>query len=382
MGASEVRRDQKGDAPVRRSAKGAKGHRLRPGARVDGRRSAGAGVGGKRALLLGVVMLVVGLGLLLYPLALDILAQAEVSDALTKLYAQEDGASADNNSSHDGSTSSNIGNATDAEKAASETYQQFVEYNELVRTGQAGAINDPFGFSDADLEAWGLPDGIIGQIDIPAMGVSLPLYLGATSENMSQGAAVVAGTSVPLGEEDSNCVIAAHRGLWAGLSMFRDIEKLEIGDLVTITTPWDTLVYAVTDTEVVTPDAVDAVGVQEGRDMITLLTCHPYGYSTYRMLVFCERVDAEPQTSTAAQNLITQLTPDLSGSSVLLVLEGLLRLAGLGILAVLGIALILQAVSGRRRRRKEDGPSGGAPPRHAGGAGVRPQGRHGRKRRT
>ena len=330
-------------------------------------------------LLLGLIMLVVGLGILFYPLASDMLAQIEVRNALTELYSLEDSVSDDaeddGTSSDDASASSSIGNATDAEKAANETYQKLVAYNELVRTGEAGDINDPFGFSSSDLADWGLPDGIVGQIDIPAMGVSLPLYLGATSANMRLGAAVVAGTSVPLGEEDSNCVIAAHRG-YSGQAMFRDIEKLELGDLITITTPWDTLVYEVVSTQVVTPDDVEAVGVQAGRDLITLLTCHPYGYNSYRMLVFCERVDAEPQTTTLVQNLATQLTPDLSSSSSLLVAEQLLRLAGLGILLMLGIVLISQTVLGcwRRAVTRDGGSAASRSGSGSGGPGGVPPG--------
>lgn len=94
-----------------------------------------------------------------------------------------------------------MGHATDAEKAVDATYQQLAAYNERVRTGKGGAVNDPFAFDSDALAALGLPDGIVGKIDIPAMGVTIPLYLGATEVHMVDGAGVVAGTSAPLGEE-------------------------------------------------------------------------------------------------------------------------------------------------------------------------------------
>ncbi len=70
-----------------------------------------------------------------------------------------------------------------------------------------------------------------------------------------------------------------------------DIELLELGDEVTITNLWDTLTYQVADIQIVSPDDVDAILIQQGRDMITLLTCHPPNTGgRYRYLVFCERV--------------------------------------------------------------------------------------------
>lgn len=96
-------------------------------------------------------------------------------------------------------------------------------------------------------------------------------------------------TSLPLGKRDSNCVIAAHRG-YQGIPYFRDIEELKIGDLVIIRNPWERLRYKVTKIKVIDPYDTDKILIQKGKDMITLLTCHPYrGHGKYRYLVYCER---------------------------------------------------------------------------------------------
>ena len=122
------------------------------------------------------------------------------------------------------------------------------------------------------------------------MGVEMPLYLGASNENMANGAAVLSQTSIPIGGINTNAVIAGHRG-YGGYSYFRYIEVLEEGDEVIITNLWKTLTYKVSEIRIVTPDDVDAILIQPGKDMVTLLTCHPYASGgKYRYLVFCERV--------------------------------------------------------------------------------------------
>lgn len=137
---------------------------------------------------------------MLYPTVSALMTQAEIDRSLDALLAA--GAS-DASSSTGGADApadegaASVGHATHAEKAADATYQQLAAYNERVGTGEGGAVNDPFAFDSDALTALGLPDDIVGKIDIPAMGVTIPLYLGATEAHMVDGAGVVAGTSVP-----------------------------------------------------------------------------------------------------------------------------------------------------------------------------------------
>ena len=312
-------------------------------------------------------MLVAGLALVLYPTVTAVSAQNDVNAALA---AWRSGAvDGENNAGGAGGSEAEADKSTSAEPAASAagdepefrskegdaTYEKLVAYNERVREGEGGKVNDPFAFSDDSLAELGLPDGIIGSISVPKMGVTIPLYLGATEANMVDGAGIVAGTSMPLGEETSNTVIAAHRGGYFGLPMFRDIEDLETGDTVTITTPWDKLTYAVREVEVVAPNDTEAVSVQEGRDLVTLLTCHPYGTNQSRMLVFCERVpneDAQEDAGPVAA-AVKQILPGNAGDSPLLMIENALKLAGLVILLFLGVYLVVDSVRRMRRRRAD-----------------------------
>ena len=84
------------------------------------------------------------------------------------------------------------------------------------------------------------------------MDVKLPLYLGATLENMRKGAAIMGETSLPLGTKNSNCVIAAHRG-YEGIPYFREIERLKVGDRVIIKNPWEKLTYRVDEIKSYSP---------------------------------------------------------------------------------------------------------------------------------
>lgn len=139
------------------------------------------------------------------------------------------------------------------------------------------------------LQDYGLESEVFGVLSVPKIDLELPVYLGATQENMALGAAIMNGTSLPTGDGDANCVIVGHRG-YHGAPYFRYIDKLEKGDAIYLKTPWETLTYTVGETKIIEPDDVDAILIQPGRNLLTLLTCHPYASGgKYRLLVFCER---------------------------------------------------------------------------------------------
>lgn len=174
-------------------------------------------------------------------------------------------------------------------------YHSIQTYNEwLVTINQGNLTNSvsmaivPFTMTD-----YGLPDEVFGVLRIPAMDLEMPIYLGANDANMAAGAAVLTQTSVPIGGINTNAVIAGHRG-WSGYPYFLDIEKLQVDDMVYITNIWEELTYKVTAIRIVYPDNVDAILIQPGKDMVTLMTCHPPNSGgRYRYLVYCERVTEE-----------------------------------------------------------------------------------------
>ena len=170
-----------------------------------------------------------------------------------------------------------------------------VRYNEAIYTqGQAG-LSCEYDYQKPSfrLSDYGLGDEVFGVISIPAMELEMPIFLGATEQHMADGAAHLSQTSLPIGGENTNCVIAGHRG-YNCASYFRYIDKLKVGDMVSITNLWETLTYRVCEIKIIDPYDVTEILIQPGRELLTLLTCHPYASGgKQRYLVICERVYQE-----------------------------------------------------------------------------------------
>ena len=167
-------------------------------------------------------------------------------------------------------------------------YQESLKYNQKIYQSGQGDLKDVWSYKAAPIRLKDQKESF-GYIMIKKMDVKLPLYLGATLQNMRKGAAIMGETSLPLGTKNSNCVIAAHRG-YRGIPYFRDIEQLKTGDKVIIRNPWERLDYRVTKIKVIDPYDMDKILIQKGKDMVTLITCHPYrGHGRYRYVVYCIR---------------------------------------------------------------------------------------------
>ena len=166
------------------------------------------------------------------------------------------------------------------------------EYNrQLYAEKQSGLVDlEACEEPAADLTAYGIEDEIIGVLEIPAMELTMPVYLGASDARLAAGAAVLGNTSAPIGGNNTNCVIAGHRG-WKGADYFRHIDKLAVGDTVKLTNLWETLTYTVADIQIIQPHEVEKIKIQPNRDLLTLLTCHPYASGgKQRYVVYCERL--------------------------------------------------------------------------------------------
>lgn len=177
------------------------------------------------------------------------------------------------------------------EREYPELWDAMVAYNESIYAeSQSGMVNlQSFEKQSFVLQNYGLEDEVFGVISVPAIDLSMPIYLGASRANMAIGAALMTETSMPIGTPNSNAVICGHRG-WNGASYFLNIDKIQIGDTVTITNLWEELEYTVVSTKIISPYDLDAVKIQEGKEMITLLSCHPVASGgKQRYLVFCER---------------------------------------------------------------------------------------------
>lgn len=226
------------------------------------------------------------------------------------------------------------------------------QYNQTLYTSGQAALTDAWSYEQPifDLQAYGLATDVIGTLQIPRMELELPVYLGASEENMARGAAVLGQTSMPLGGENTNCVLAGHRG-YGGQPFFRDIEMLQIGDPVSLTTYWGERTYRVESTAVIEPDDVQAVMIQPGRDLLTLITCHPYPTNTYRYVVYCTAESLAGAGPSPAMEREQTTPPPQDTSTRRIALERWLPLAALPLLLLAGWLLRPLRFSAHRGRR-------------------------------
>ena len=291
---------------------------------------------------LAVLLFLAGAALLLYPHARRLLSEYENGQEISRF--QDEKLRIEQGSGQEGSTGTDYG----------ELLGQMQEYNaSIYENGQSGLVDawsyeqNPF-----DLQASGLPDDMVGYITIDAMDLRMPLYVGASRENMLKGAVVLGQTSMPIGGENTNCVIAAHRGN-GGIPMFREIEVLQAGDKVEITNLWETIEYQVEKCIVIEPDDVDAVKILPGEDMVTLITCHPYPQNYQRYVVYCKRA-GEEQTDGEA-GLQAKLGDGLpyESSEEDIRMERVLNLIALGgLLTVFLLAVIFLFTRRKKKKRK------------------------------
>lgn len=176
----------------------------------------------------------------------------------------------------------------------------------------------------------------IGYIDIPKIGQQIPVYAGTSEDVLQHACGHLEGTSLPIGGKDTHAVITAHRGL-PQVKLFRDLDKMEVGDLFFFTNVKETLAYKVDQILVVEPWDFEPVLVVEGKDLMTLLTCTPYMINSHRLLVRGHRVPYVPEVKEEIErakfNYKSLIVP--------------------GIVLALVILIIFLYIRHRRRRRYE-----------------------------
>ena len=150
-------------------------------------------------------------------------------------------------------------------------------------------------------------DGMMGIVEIPKIDIKLPIYHGTSDEVLQKAAGHLEGCSLPIGGESTHAVISAHRGL-PSASLFTDLDQLEIGDHFLIHVLDETLCYEVDQILVVDPEDTSALAVEDGEDLVTLLTCTPYGVNTQRLMVRGHRVPYEEQTVADEQTPLSGLS--------------------------------------------------------------------------
>ena len=227
--------------------------------------------------IIAVILLIVGIVFFTYPIALKVAFNMQADKAIDRFESIKTDEL-----------------QTDKAVPYAELRKAMFDYNEeLYLSGQSGLIDQlSYEVPDFLLSDYGINSDILGYITIPEIDVKLPIYNGASEKNMAKGATYLANTSLPVGGENTNCVIAAHTR-YKGIHMFKRITELKIGDEIYITNFWETLVYKVVETKVIDPKDSQNIYIQADRNIVTLSTCHPYPNNYQRYLVYAEWVRTE-----------------------------------------------------------------------------------------
>lgn len=186
-------------------------------------------------------------------------------------------------------------------------------------------------------------DGVMGYIEIPKISVSLPIYHTTSEEVLQKGAGHLQGSALPVGGAGTHCVISAHRGL-PSAAMFTDLNMLKIGDHFYIYVLDRVLAYEVDQIKEVEPEDTEALDVDPEKDLVTLVTCTPYGVNTQRLLVRGHRVEYEEETAQKeAEETVSSMHTRY----------GIWVASGLGFTALFSVFMYLWTRRGSRKKRGE-----------------------------
>lgn len=145
-------------------------------------------------------------------------------------------------------------------------------------------------YTDSDYtETLNFGDGLIGSIVIPSIDVDLPIYHGTDESVLSKGAAHLPNSSFPVGGKSTHSIISAHTAYLTQV-FFDRLTELKEGDLFFIKILDETYAYKVYEINVIEPDDTSLFGIQEGKDLVSLVTCTPYAINTHRLVITGERV--------------------------------------------------------------------------------------------
>lgn len=256
----------------------------------------------KLLIVLAVLLFLFGLGVLLYPtIRTAAFRQAEQREIQHfQEYRAENWA--------EGNTPSNVAidapedilhpenhdktEPAEGQRAFPELWEACVAYNAQLVEKQSTSLTASGMDSPAlVLSDYGWEEDVFAALSIPSAGIETPLYLGANRSNLTKGGVILGQTSLPIGGENTHCVIGGHRTWNAILHPFVSLEEVAVGDLVQLTNPWETLSYRVIATQTIYPDDLEQVRIQPERDLLSIFTCtYP---NTKRVLVTCERIYKE-----------------------------------------------------------------------------------------
>lgn len=174
-----------------------------------------------------------------------------------------------------------------------ELYRKAEEYNDMLyQSGGAmvdGMTEDLLSEESYQKQLALSETGIMGSLEIPKINVNLPIYHGTGEEALANGVGHLEGSSLPIGGENTHSVLSGHRGLPSSKLLVR-LDEIEEGDYLFVRTGDRTLAYKVMQIQVVEPDQVSSLNIRAGEDLLSIVTCTPYGLNTHRLIVTGKRV--------------------------------------------------------------------------------------------
>lgn len=247
----------------------------------------------------------VALGLMFYPLAGELVSDKYHSDVETTYTAAiEDTDAAE----------------LTAQREASEQYNAMLSGAAIT---EGGASAPPLAYAQQLTVG-----GVMAYVDIPKINVCLPVQHGTDADTLERAVGHVVGTSLPVGGSSTHAVLSAHSGM-ASSKLFSDIDQLTEGDTFYIHVLGDTLAYKVDSIHTVLPTDTSQLQIEDGKDLVTLVTCTPFGINTHRLLVRGHRVPYTPEQETEVAE-----TQKVTSSWTRHYLTGLT--IGLGVVAAIG----------------------------------------------
>ena len=255
--------------------------------------------------LLAAACGVAALGLMLYPLAGELVSEKYHSDVETTYTAAiEDTDAAE----------------LTAQREAAEQYNAMLSGAATITEG--GASAPPLAYAQQLTVG-----GVMAYVDIPKINIYLPVQHGTDADTLGKSVGHVVGTSLPVGGSSTHAVLSAHSGM-ASSTLCSDIDQLAVGDMFYIHVLGDTLAYKVDAIHTVLPTDTRLLQIEEGKDYVTLVTCTPFGINTHRLLVRGHRVPytkeqevvvatEKPAVSSWTRHYLTGLTIGLSAVAVI-----------------------------------------------------------------
>lgn len=188
-------------------------------------------------------------------------------------------------------------------------------------------------------------DGIMGYVEIPTIGVTLPIYHGTNNSTLERGVGHLLGSSLPVGGESTHSVLTAHSGM-ASQKMFSDLDRLKKGDIFFLDVLGEKLAYQVDQIKTVLPYDTTFLQTEIGNDLCTLVTCTPFGVNTHRLLVRGTRIEYEEAEVIVEEKLETE--EPVKSTWEQQYLQGIL--IGIGAVVILGLGLLVFWFVRRKRR--------------------------------